>query len=384
MNICIDTNIFFDNFYIKSTNLKLILNFINNAEHVLLLPDVVLMEIESHFTKGRKEAVKSLDKAIREYNKFVPIGYEDSLDFFIECNGIDNHSPDQYSFLKEIKKHIAENRVIILHSMEVSHEIILEKLINNKKPFKENGVGYKDVLIWLSFINYIKNKGCSGDVFCFLSENIYDFSHIKKEKKDEGVDFHPDLKSDLEKIDADIEVNYCESIKNLIKNHSISNDVNHTSFEEVKRYIQNDLGYDLSENINLCFSESKNEIYRYGNKKLDLLSNADNVFFNIPCETKFEISQLITEQGGILCRCALSYENVEITAVYSNIESELFIKINALLPNAKLDEDDGELILKLTCSLTLDVTFKYIGVLLSNDVFNGRLDELDIQSIDVF
>lgn len=108
MKILIDTNIFYNSYYIKSANLRLILNYINNEGHVLLLSDIVLKEVEKHFQNKYKEAEKNLESALKIYNNFLPLGDEVSLDGHVISKDLFN--PRDYSFLSQIYKYVDEKK----------------------------------------------------------------------------------------------------------------------------------------------------------------------------------------------------------------------------------------------------------------------------------
>ncbi|WP_106380053.1 PIN domain-containing protein [Cronobacter sakazakii] len=93
MKILIDTNIFHNSYYIKSADLRLMLSYINNESHVLLISDIVLKEVEKHFRDGYDAAKKKLTSALNEYNRFFPMGDETKVEHFEGFTDANDRNP---------------------------------------------------------------------------------------------------------------------------------------------------------------------------------------------------------------------------------------------------------------------------------------------------
>jgi hypothetical protein len=90
-----------------------------------------------------------------------------------------------------------------------AHTEIVERDIDSRKPFSRGGSGYRDTLIWLSFLDWVK-EAPPGSVACFVSANKDDFGST-----DGGaLALHPDLLPD---VPDGVEVRYLEKFADLVR-----------------------------------------------------------------------------------------------------------------------------------------------------------------------
>jgi hypothetical protein len=106
---------------------------------------------------------------------------------------------EEYDLLK-----LLNEKVDYIQSVDyegVSQSEVVERALKNKKPFLKEEKGYRDTVIWLSFLNYLTEHKIEEDVV-FISANKSDFF----KKKSDPVQFHAELQSDIvqKKIKATI------------------------------------------------------------------------------------------------------------------------------------------------------------------------------------
>lgn len=79
----------------------------------------------------------------------------------------------------------------------ISHKEVVQRALERKKPFKSDGKdGYRDYLIWVTFLGVVSHY--SMEDACFVTLNTRDFSdvenkdslhqHLKNDLKDKGID----------------------------------------------------------------------------------------------------------------------------------------------------------------------------------------------------
>ncbi|MED8728032.1 PIN domain-containing protein [Escherichia marmotae] len=374
MKILIDTNIFYNSYYIKSANLRLILNYINNEGHVLLLSDIVLKEVEKHFQNKYKEAEKNLVSALKIYNNFLPLGDEVSLDGHIISKDLFN--PRDYSFLSQIYKYVDEKKVIKIESDKVPHHLICEKAFNVKKPFKENGSGYKDCLIWLSFLNYLVENKIEDEEVAFVSNNVCDFSETKKRNV-----LHKDLIDDIESLKVRANIKYFCSISELVEFYSINKDEYSTSYKEVERYIENYFFDDCLEVFNSFFKDKENIKNTHGREHVSLLFEADIVYMENLSKVKVDIIQIESNEFGISCRCRLDYSHVEVKLIF--FKDDINFLLNSERFYSWINGDDDTCVNK-NCAMQIETTFMYKPE--KNKEYeeqHGCITDISIQSINL-
>ena len=93
----------------------------------------------------------------------------------------------KYDFKELVKKFIDYSNITILDYSDVEQEEVVEKALYLKKPFQEEEKGYRDTMIWLSLLAFVKTNNIEEEVI-FISSNKNDFFEKKKildEKNDE-------------------------------------------------------------------------------------------------------------------------------------------------------------------------------------------------------
>lgn len=181
MRIILDTSVIVREGYFRSGMMRALLKAAHFMEWKVLMPDVVWDEL---LGKAKKEIAKraaTYDKAARELNAITgktiePVDaasefgdYEDWLAEEMEKFGID-FLPYPATTTKEL----------------------VTKSYAGEKPFKENGDGHKDYLIWKSIVECLHNQQAATPTY-FLTNNKKDFCTDGAPP----IALHPNLASQL-------------------------------------------------------------------------------------------------------------------------------------------------------------------------------------------
>lgn len=178
MIIFLDTNIFFNNWHLKNANFKLLFNYVANTDSTILISEIVCDEINNKYRQAIQESHHSLTSALGKYQRL-----------FIEDLKIEiPKGEDKYNFRNVI---LSKTEHLIIYGYEnISNSTIVTRAIKKVKPFQEEDKGFRDTLIWLSFLDYLKSRGIKEDI-TFINNNSSDFYNDKKS------DFNDDLKKDI-------------------------------------------------------------------------------------------------------------------------------------------------------------------------------------------
>jgi len=135
--------------------------------------------------------------------------------------------PRQFEFAAILKSKF--DYIQIVDYSSVPHEILVEKAIRQRRPFRGKERGYRDALIWLSLLSLLKDENNSRDVF-FVSSNANDFL-------DEGCgnkSLHPDLLVDIANSGIRNSFKPFLSLKDFVDQNVDKNVhyVNHQDFED--------------------------------------------------------------------------------------------------------------------------------------------------------
>ena len=131
----------------KNASFKYLFHFLNNESHELILSKLVIEETENIRSREIAEYISEVEKNLKKAQKLnlkkIPLSIEN----------IDFSDYDLLSLIKERVEHVDE-----LDYEDITHSEVVSRVFLNKKPFIEGEKGYRDTLIWLSFIKYLVKR----------------------------------------------------------------------------------------------------------------------------------------------------------------------------------------------------------------------------------
>jgi len=201
MLIFLDSNIFFNNWYAKNPHFQYLFNFINNESHTLLLSKLVIEETNNNRRKEVDSILQKYNEVARAYRKVTAFQRSD-IGINIDCGEYD---------LLDVLKDKTENVVVFEYS-ELKHDEVVERALGEKRPFLKSEKGYRDTLIWLSLLYYIKSTKQDKNVI-FISNNKSDFFR----KKSKEVFLHEDLLKDIQDYNIKNNIIPYDSLYSFVK-----------------------------------------------------------------------------------------------------------------------------------------------------------------------
>jgi|GEM_PF-5810747 len=221
-----DSNIYFDNWHLDNAAFILLINTIKNSESVFLASEIVCKEVQNLYDREKKKAISELKKSYekaQKFNKnrtpFDPSSFELAYDFkellkekieFIEFFGFDN----------------------------VSNNLVVNRAIEKKLPFRDNEKGFRDTMIWLSLLIFLKDKTEVDEVF-FISKNKNDFYT--------GENFHEDLLEDFKTYGIKCKITIFHTLNDFIKERVETDEFEFTNesisdqLDDISREIEKDV-----------------------------------------------------------------------------------------------------------------------------------------------
>ncbi|MGF6093887.1 PIN domain-containing protein [Pseudomonas sp. 18175] len=233
MHVFLDTNIFHNDWHLKLSSTRLLFHYLNNEAYHLLLSDLVVEETENLHRRTAQEAGVALQKKSHILNGLFP-DFKPSV-------------PDFDGLAEYRLKPLLEKKVDWLLAVEyesIPQSTVVKRAISARRPFRENEKGYRDTLIWLSLLNYLKENNIVGEV-AFISTNTTDF--MAPDKKG----FHPDLLEDIQREGLSCELVYFDSLANFLQNRvdSEAHLIDESKVEDlVERYLE-DESVNVMENL---------------------------------------------------------------------------------------------------------------------------------------
>lgn len=242
MKVFLDTNAFYNNWFVNNVNFKLLFYFLNNEKGELLLSELVIQETNNIRERELKEIKSELLRLINKGNKLN----QNKLDFSVDSLRIQSY--DLAEVLR-LKVDWIEN----ISYENIQQKIVVDRAIRSVKPFSGQEKGYRDTLIWLSFLQHLQDDSVEGDV-AFITNNKNDFF----ESKGSSLSFNDDLLNDIKSlgIKANIKpyLNIYEFVnENIDKvSHSfdryeILDDLEDFLMEETEYYLKNMSNNEISD-----------------------------------------------------------------------------------------------------------------------------------------
>lgn len=196
MIIFIDTNIIYGHWHLQNANFQFLLNYLENTNSTLAVSEIVCDEIDNKFYEELKAIESTLKNNLKKLNTLV------NKNSVLISDKLDN----DYSFKSLLIERT--DHVNFFPFNLVPNEKLVERAIKKTKPFKEDDKGFRDTLIWLSFLDYLKLK--KNEDVAFINNNSTDFYNLSK------INFHNDLIDDIQYYGLTNNFKVYESIKDFI------------------------------------------------------------------------------------------------------------------------------------------------------------------------
>lgn len=203
MHLFIDTNIFFNNWYLRSAHFQILSNYIKNTDARVLMPKAICEEVENKYRVELRRTRDEVQKALRNAGNFCFEPFKVDLDQFPN---------DDFNFF-ETTKSVFKNVDLISYE-DVDQKTIFSKALNAKRPFREKEKGYRDTLIWLSLIDHIKDNDIKGEIIV-ITNNSKDFFECKNDE----YHLHPDLLDDINNYEINNNFKVRNSLKAFIESN---------------------------------------------------------------------------------------------------------------------------------------------------------------------
>ncbi len=181
--VFLDTNIFMNEKFLKSANAQAFLKACKLLNINVAIPDVVVDEVKGNFPKTLGERIASHEKTCKELAKIIDID-EPAI-------SVEEERDKYHDWLEAF---LAEDGIGVIPYPNITPKDVVLKSYENAKPFKGNGEGYKDFLIWESIKRHIKDKVTAGPYY-FLANNPKDFC---VENQDKEWVLHPELENQFD------------------------------------------------------------------------------------------------------------------------------------------------------------------------------------------
>jgi len=191
MKVVLDSNIIIADFWLETTNFKLLFESAKKGDVMIYIPEVVLDEVVNKFSKRLEDSERKIDSELNAFNKLTREKEKNPLTKAMIDKSVS-------SYQKHLRKIVKDNSINVIKYPKTDHKFLANKAINKIKPFNSNEKGYRDCLIWENIKELLTDSesAVSQPELVFISNNYKDFATSEYE-------LHPDLVSELEDEDYD-------------------------------------------------------------------------------------------------------------------------------------------------------------------------------------
>jgi len=202
MDIIIDTNILRQDHLLRSHRFQVVLDYLQKTNSHLIIPTVVKDEMIAIF---RRQLIELFKEARDKAEKIDNWCYDNTprTDFHLD---IDKEVSTYESFLNNLTH--GGGALELPHKDDFLNEVI-HRQINRIKPASDKGDESRDIVIWLSIKEFLKQSQREA---VFISQNIKQFAASGPRE------LHPDLAAELSAENLDLR--YFRSLDEFIQQHS--------------------------------------------------------------------------------------------------------------------------------------------------------------------
>lgn len=165
MKVILDTNILVNNFYLNSPKFIGLFGYNKKTRSQVVILDFVL-----------KEVIKKYEELVSKYAEQTE---QNSRILFNKTNQVDI-KPLINDYTQFLLKLVADKKVNIPTSKNVSSKKLFDRALKAKPPFDSSDRGIRDTLIWLSVVDLVSSN--PKEYFCFITANTKDFGSEKLHK----------------------------------------------------------------------------------------------------------------------------------------------------------------------------------------------------------
>lgn len=203
MLIIIDSNILISNFFMRSTSFEVM-----EKVGTIVIGEIVMDEVVNKYKEMLTEQIQKARTSLDTINRFLT---DKHVDFSSEID-IASEAEKYKDFLE---MYILQSGLTIPECYpNISHKEVVKRALDRKKPFKANGAGYRDFLVWSTVLEVARSY--AGETIHFITENTQDFSDSKQKDV-----LHRDLQEDLDRLGISRDrFHYWSSVKSFVDNYA--------------------------------------------------------------------------------------------------------------------------------------------------------------------
>ena len=145
MNIVVDANIIIREAYGTSSRFQFFLSLAGVLAYNLYVPALVVEEVVAHFKRELNDIATKTRSSISTLNRLLSRDLHSPVDNF-------DLEREARLFRERLQSMFVETNCSLLDYPDLPHKELVRRATERRRPFNENGSGYRDSLIWESML----------------------------------------------------------------------------------------------------------------------------------------------------------------------------------------------------------------------------------------
>ena len=170
MHIVLDANIIIAEGFGNSAQFRLLLSTLGILRHTLYIPKPAIEEVVAKFEEKFDQGINEIKRGTRTLSRLLAGDVQTPVEL------LPDKCAESTPFRRRLEGHFRNPLCAVLDYPNTSHEKLVMRSTNRRKPFKNNGIGYIDSLIWETTLELAAEVDSQ---VVLLSNNSRDFSDGK-------------------------------------------------------------------------------------------------------------------------------------------------------------------------------------------------------------
>ena len=198
MHFVVDANIIIAEDFGRSVRFRTLLAASTTLGYKVYVPRLAITETVAKFSREFGKEFKSARSILGQLSKLLGVRFETGIAHL-------DQEAETAAFENALVAKLNYHQVTQLHYPDISHADVVRRAVSRKRPFDQNGSGYRDTLIWLSALNLASQT--DGKIILVSKDEDFGKSDV----------LHSDLINDLvEAGHAKEKVALSSSLSNII------------------------------------------------------------------------------------------------------------------------------------------------------------------------
>ena len=199
MHVVLDANTIISEGFGQSACFQFLLTSSSVVGHTICIPALAVDEVVAEFKRSLEHDIQQVGRDIGRVSRRIGRAlYSPIADLDLE--------EEVSQFRAKLESQFRDSKCTILDYPDTSHKELVKRAVERRKPFDQNGSGYRDALIWESVLSLAAST--HDAVMLVSSDNDF---------RDKEGNMHPELaKEVISRVEGEVEIRLIGSLSEFI------------------------------------------------------------------------------------------------------------------------------------------------------------------------